>query len=295
MQTFDGAWPALVTPYTADDQINVTVLCELVDYHLAKGVSGFYVCGSTGEGPFQTVAERRLVAETVLARVAGRVPVIVHVGAAAINDAVQLAQHAASAGAAGISSILPPVLYDPRGLVPFFERIAATAPGLPFFPYLYGLSRDAVALMRDLSHIPNLAGTKYTGPNMYELNRIVRLRTEGWTVFSGMDEQAVAGLLYGAAGMIGSTLNIMPGVYREIVAAVRRGEVGRAAELQQRANRVTELLLECGFAGAFREALFLLGFDCGRPRLPNLPLPAAQRAALHAELQARGLAELAAL
>jgi N-acetylneuraminate lyase len=295
VRTFDGSWPALITPYTPDDHINLTVLRDLVDYQLGKGVSGFYICGSTGEGAFQTVDERILVAETVMARAAGRVPVIVHVGAAVINDAVQLAQHAQANGAAGISSILPPVVYNLQGVVPFFERIAGAAPELPFLPYLYGFSRDAVALMRDLAHIPNLAGTKYTGPNMYEMAQIVRFRSEGWTVFSGMDEQAALGLMYGAAGNIGSTLNIMPGVYREIYRSVRGGDTARALDLQRHGNRVIELLIGLGFVGAFRATLCLLGFDCGRPRLPNLPLAEARLQALHAGLEELGFRELAAL
>lgn len=295
MRTFNGFMPALITPYTKNDEINVTLLRELVDYQLGKGVNGFYVCGSTGEGAFQTVAERILVTETVLAQVAGRVPVIVHVGAAVVNDAVRLAQHAQAAGAAGISSILPPVVYNLQGIVPFFERIAAAAPDLPFLPYLFGFSRDAVALMRDLAHIPNLAGTKYTGPNMYEMSQIVRFRSEGWTVFSGMDEQAALGLMYGAAGVIGSTFNFMPGVYREIYASVRSGDHARALELQRRGNRITELMIGNGFVGSFREGMRLLGFDCGQPRLPNLPLPEAKRAALHAGFEEFGFAELAAL
>lgn len=295
MRTFDGFMPALITPYTENDEINVTVLRQLVDYHLGKGVSGFYVCGSTGEGAFQTVAERILVTETVLAQAAGRVPVIVHVGAAVINDAVRLAEHAQAAGAAGISSILPPVVYNLQGVVPFFARIAAAAPDLPFLPYLFGFSRDAVALMRDLAHIPNLAGTKYTGPNMYEMGQIVRFRPEGWTVFSGMDEQAALGLMYGAAGLIGSTLNFMPGVYREIYASVRSGDHAGALALQRRANRITELMISQGFVGAFREGMRVLGFDCGRPRLPNLPLPDEKRAALRAGFAEFGFAELAAL
>lgn len=295
LRTFSGCMPALITPYTPGDQVNVSMLHELVDYLLGKGVNGFYVCGSTGEGAFQTVAERQLVAETVVAQVTGRVPVIVHVGAAVIGDATRLARHAQEIGAAAISSILPPVLYDARGVVPFFERVAAAAPDLPFFPYLFGFTRDAVALMADLAHIPNLAGTKYTGPNMYEMSQVIRFRSEGWTVFSGMDEQAVLGLMYGASGLIGSTLNLMPGVYREIFAGVRTGDAARALELQRRANRVTGLLISFGFAGAFREALGLLGFDCGQPRLPNLPLPDAKRAALHAGLRELGFAELAAL
>lgn len=295
LPTFDGFLPALITPYTKNDEINVTVLRELVDFQLGKGVSGFYVCGSTGEGAFQTVDERILVTETVMAQVAGRVPIIVHVGAAVVNDAVRLAQHAQAIGAAGISSILPPVVYNLQGVAPLFERIAAAAPNLPFLPYLYGFSRDAMALMRDLAHIPNLAGTKYTGPNMYEMGQIVRFRSEGWTVFSGMDEQAALGLMYGAAGLIGSTFNFMPGVYREIYASVRGGDYARALEFQRRGNRITELMISHGFVGSFREGMRLLGFDCGRPRLPNLPLPEEQRAALHAGFAEFGFTELAAL
>ncbi len=193
MRTFEGCWPALLTPYTPQDDINVAVLRALTDYLLARGVSGFYVCGSTGEGPLQTVPERILVAETVLQQVAGRVPVIVHVGAAVLKDARRLAQHAQAAGAAGISSILPPVLYDARGVVPYFEAIAAAAPELPFLSYLFGSTRDAVALMRDLGHIPNLAGTKYTAGAEYVRDEpgFARFRSVGLTVFSGMDEQAV--------------------------------------------------------------------------------------------------------
>ena len=210
-------------------------------------------------------------------------------------EAQRLAQHAQSAGAAGISSILPPVLYDARGIAPYFEAVAAAAPELPFLSYLFGSARDAVALMRDLGHIPNLAGTKYTGPNMYEMSQLARFRSVGWTVFSGMDEQAALGRMYGAAGCIGSTLNIMPGVYREIYASLARNDTAHALDLQQRANRVTGLLLGMSFAGALREALRLLGFECGRPRLPNLAVPEAQLAALHAGLHESGFAELAAL
>ncbi len=295
LRTFDGFWPALITPYTDDDRINVPMVRQLVAYLLAKGVSGFYICGSTGEGPLQNADERILVAETVLDEVAGRIPVIVHVGAAVINDSVRLAEHAQAAGAAGISSILPPVVYDARGIVPFFARVAAAAPELPFMPYLYGYAKDAVALMHELEHIPNLAGTKYTAPNMYEMNTIVGFRSEGWTVFSGMDEQAVLGLMYGAAGMIGSTLNFMPGAYREILEAYRSGDSSCALAMQQRANKVTSLLISMGFAGSFREAMRLLGFDCGAPRLPNLPLPADKRATLHAALAEVDFAAIAAL
>jgi len=89
----------------------------VVDHLLAQGVDGFYLCGSTGEGIYMSVQEREQVAETVLEQVKKRVPVIVHVGAVATRDSVRLARHARQVGAAGVSSILPPVLRDPRGII----------------------------------------------------------------------------------------------------------------------------------------------------------------------------------
>lgn len=295
MTTFNGFWPALLTPYTADDQVNYSVIRDLVDYHLGKRVTGFYICGSTGEGAFQSTDERLKIAETVMERVNGRSQVIVHVGASAINESIRLAKHAASLGAAGISSIVPPVVYNQAGVAPFLEKIASSVPETPFLPYLFGGTRDSIGLMKELAHIPNFVGTKYFGANMYEMSQIVAFRSENWTVFSGMDEQAALGMMYGAHGVIGSTFNFMPGVYRKIVEHAQAGQADQALEYQRRANRVTQIMLEMGFVGCMRAAMSKLGFEVGDPRVPNMPLPVEKRAELFARLEAAGFADLAAL
>lgn len=56
--TFHGAWPALITPATADGEVNCAVLRDLVEYLIGKGIGGLYVCGSTGEGLQLSVEER---------------------------------------------------------------------------------------------------------------------------------------------------------------------------------------------------------------------------------------------
>jgi len=295
MKAFTGTIPALVTPFTRDNQVNVTVVCELVDYLLAKQVNGFYLCGSTGEGAFMSVEERQLVVATVAQRVNGRVPVFVHVGAAAVGDAIRLAHHARAHGAAGISSILPPVLYDQQGVVPYYEAIARAVPELPFFPYLFGGSRDAVALLRDLIHLPNLAGTKYTGPNMYELSHLVALKDDGWTIFAGMDEQLLFAMMFGARANIGSTVNLMSGAFRELHRAFHANDWARALEIQKKLNRPIATWIRFGFQGAFKATFQFLGFDCGDPRTPNLALAATQRDELRAALQADGFFDLAGM
>ena len=286
MFSFSGAWPALVTPFTAEDKVNVVVLRELVEYLLDKRVGGFYVCGGTGEGLFMLPEERKLVTETVVDQVNGRVPVIAHIGSMVVSDAVELAEHAQEVGAAGISSVIPPMFQDGESLYTYFARVGAGAPDLPLLTYIFGGPMDAVALMRRLMEIPTVAGTKYTGPNMYEFREIVELRGDNWSIFSGMDEQCIYAAMQGACGNIGSTLNYMPGIYREVHNSYKKGDIAQGQELQVRANQVTRVLFSFGFFGALKEVMRMLGFDCGKPRLPHLPFAEEKQNDLRAQLEA---------
>lgn len=300
MSMFQGAWPALLTPFTADDQVNVPVLRELTDYLIGKGIGGFYVCGSTGEGVYMTVDERKLVAETVIDQVAGRVPVVVHVGSMVARDAEALACHAQDAGADAIASIIPPQFAQVDSIYDYYQRLGAAAANMPLLTYIFGGPMDAVALMRKLMSIPTVAGSKYTGPNMHEFRMIVDLEGEysgpyQWTVFSGMDEECFFASLFGAHGNIGSTLNYIPGVYREIHAARAAGDMDKGTDLQLRANEVTRILFSFGFMGAMKEVMSLIGFDCEQPRLPARPFDPARRGDLRKQLEAAGFADLAAM
>ncbi|MBN1249777.1 MAG: dihydrodipicolinate synthase family protein [Anaerolineae bacterium] len=296
-----GAWPALLTPATPDGGVDVAMLRQLTNYLLEKGIDGLYVCGSTGEGVFLSVEERRQVVRAVIDAVSGRVPVIVHVGAVASRHAVELARHARDLGADGVASILPPFGRGIAATYLHYETIAEAVPNLPFYPYLFGGQVDAVTLLRELlGRIPNLGGAKYTGSDMAELHALVELSeairpTAAWTIFSGMDEQCVFAAMFGSPANIGSTLNLMPGVYKQLRECYETGDVLQARDLQVRANRVTRVLHQFGFFGALFEGLRSLGIDCGEPRLPNAPLPVERRAEFHDALDAVGFRELAAM
>ena len=107
MLKLTGVMPALLTPFDSQGEVNLTTIRDLVEFHLAAGLTGFYILGSTGEGLLLSEGERRLVAETVVNQVKGRVPVVVHVGALSTREACDLARHAQEAGADGTSSIPP--------------------------------------------------------------------------------------------------------------------------------------------------------------------------------------------
>lgn len=293
---FAGCWPALLTPFRSDDSVNVSVLEGLVEYLIAKGIGGLYVCGSTGEGLYQSVEERKVATSAAITQAKGRVPVIVHVGCVATCHAVELAKHAERAGAAGVSSVLPTLNPAMPEVYTHYEAIAAAVPSLPFMPYLAGAQTDAVSLMAELAkRIPNLAGAKYTGPNMLVLKQLIDMGGGRWTLFSGMDEQCVFAAMLGCQQNIGSTLNFMPGAYREMRCLLSEGKWDEAVQLQDRANRVTLVASSFGYWGALKEMMRLLGFDCGSPRLPALALPDDKKALLRDRLDEVGFFALAGM
>jgi len=296
MGSYHGAWPALLTPVTSSGHVNIEVLRQLVEHLVRKAIGGLYLCGNTGEGLWMSLDERKQVVETVADQLEGRVPFIVHVGSVSTRDAIALARHASEFGAVGVSSILPPLVSGLEAVYLHFRAIADAVPTLQFYPYLYGGQADAVTLMRGLlERIPNIGGAKYTGPNMFELWQLSELEDDNWTIFSGMDEQCLFAAMSGAPANIGSTLNLMPGVYREMRTRYEAGDFDTALELQIKTNRVTRVLLAFGFPGALREAMGMLGFDCGAPRLPHPPLREDHRSALREALLSAGIEDLAAL
>lgn len=265
---FSGAWPALVTPLDLEGKVNTSVIKDLIDYLLGKKIGGFYLCGATGQGIFLSVPERKLVLETVTRHLQYRVPVIVHTGSLVVSDAVELTRHASENGADGISSIIPP-MYNGDSVYPYFEAIANAAQGLPLLPYLYGAGEG---LLQELKQFPNVVGTKYTGPDMDELKRIIDIGEDEWTVFSGMDEHCVFCLILGVSGNVGSSVNILAGAYRRIHECCAAGNYDEGIAIQLKINEVINLLKSYGYPGALKEVLRILGIDCGIPALPGLPV-----------------------
>lgn len=297
MTTLEGTWPALITPFDRRGEVNIAALHNLVSYLLDKGVDGFYVCGSTGEGLTMSVEERQRVAESVLAQVGGRVPVIIHVGAVAVPDAITLAQHAQVFGANAVSSIIPPRYTTLEAVVRYFEALIDAVPGLGVMPYLLSPQVDPLALLHALLKHPTVIGTKYTGADMNLLRQIIDLgRERDWVVMAGMDEHAVYATMSGANGHIGSTLNLMPGAYRRIRTLAEYGEHVEAQRLQERVNAIINLIYSTGrFSAGLKVAMSTLGPDCGDPRLPELPLTDTEKDDLRARLAASDFAELAGM
>ncbi len=286
-----GIIPPLITPFSADGEVDTAVLCELIEFLLDHGVDGFYVCGNTGEGMLLSEAERRLVAETTIKQVRDRVPVVVHVGTLATATAVRLAEHARQVGAYGVASV-PPfyVPVTPKGIEEHYRRLAAAAAIPLYLYYIPGathitLSPGVIAGMLEEGLI---SGIKYTSYDQLGFREIIELCGPDLNVLSGPDEMLLPFLVMGAHGGIGTTYNCMPQLYVDLNKAWLAGDMETARELQYQANRVIVTLRDHGVIPALKSTMRLIGIDPGSPRAPLLPLSPQQEAELKEDLRAVG-------
>ena len=297
MLKLTGVMPALLTPFDSQGEVNLTTIRDLVEFHLAAGLTGFYILGSTGEGLLLSEGERRLVAETVVDQVKGRVPVVVHVGALSTREACDLARHAQEAGADGTSSI-PPFYFrvGAEGVKGHYKQIGA-ASDLPF--YIYNIPATTgvdvtVDIVQDLMvEMPTLRGMKYTSYDFRRMRQIIDLEEGNFNVLSGPDEMMLAAQSMGADGAIGTTYNILPHTAIELYEAYHAGEMATAQALQVRLNSVINLFLQVTSISAVKEIMRLIGFDCGSGRRPFVPLTDQQKGWLKEQLEEVGFFDFA--
>lgn len=288
-----GIIPALITPYTDEGQINELVTRRLVRHLISEGVSGLYVCGSTGESFLQTADERKQLLEIVMDEVGGQVAVLSHVGAMDTATSVQLAQHAAAVGVDAISAVTP--FYYKHGAKEIKRHYLeiATAASLPFIAYhIPGLTgtRNTADFYGELSRSDEVIGVKFTHTDMYDMQQILDLCGEQFLVFNGVDECCIAGLATGACGAIGSTFNIMPNKFVEMYRLFVQGNVAEARRIQFEVNRLMREIDQYDFIAYEKEVLRLQGFEVGNPRKPLQQLSEHQR--LNIESTAKNFAFL---
>jgi N-acetylneuraminate lyase len=294
-----GLISAPYTAFHADGSLDLATIEKQAASFVTNGVTGAFVCGTTGEGVSMTVAERMQVAERWQQVATGSpLRIIVHVGHTTLADACALAAHAEKIGAAGVGC-LAPFFFKPSNagdLALFCAEVAAAAPALPFYyyhiPSMTGVTVPAVDFLRAaVPLIPNLAGVKFTFENLMDFADCTRLDGGRYDIVFGRDEILIAGLALGARGAIGSTYNFMAPIFHEILAAFAQGDLARAQERQAVANTIIHLFIRHGGLAAGKAIMKMIGVDCGPTRLPLRPLGDPEQAQLRRELETAGFFE----
>lgn len=288
---FKGIYPALITPFSDMDTIDVSTLRLVIERCLNQGVDGFYVGGSTGESLLLTDEERMELLELTMKYVNGRAKVIAQVGCIGTARSLALAKHAQSVNVDAISSI-PPIYFNfnENEIAEYYKTLADSV-SVPLFlyhvPALSGVKMDDDIFNRLLEH-PNIEGVKFTAYDSYQLQRLI-VRFPNKTFINGHDELYINNAVIGCDCAIGSTFNIMADQFVQMQHLCEIGDYECAAKIQDRVNSVLEVMIRFGVFQSIKESLRLMGIGNGKCRKPFKPLSSEQSATLKEALNQAGV------
>lgn len=284
-----GLIPATHTPFHEDGTLAPEVVAVQAGYLAACGFDTVFVTGSTGEWALLTEWERLTIYQAWSeAGPAHGLRVVAHVGDNCLESAQRYAAAAASHGFAAVSA-LAPSYFKPAtigDLVDWCAAIARSAPELPFYYYdipgMTGVSFDPEEfLVHAAAKIPNLAGIKFTNPDVDAFRRCLEFGGGRYDIPWGIDERLAEGLAAGAKGAVGSSYNFAPGLYREIIRRHQeRGPCGEVERLQGESRRLIEIMAAAGYFGASKVVMEWLGVPLGPARAPLANPDAEQLAEL---------------
>ena len=276
LNKYQGIFPAFYACYDKAGAVSAEATRALTEYLIGKGVQGLYVGGSSGECIYQSVAERKLVLENVMAVAKGRIVIIAHVACNNTADSMELAAHAESLGVDAIAAIPPIYFHLPdRAMARYWNDISSAAPNTDFIiyniPQLAGVALSS-SLLRTMLENPRVIGVKNSSMPVQDIEM---WRDEGAIVFNGPDEQLLSGLAAGAVGGIGGTYAAMPELYLKIFALTREGKIAEAREIQDACcQMIYKMCSGQGNMYAMIKAIIreMGGPDAGGVRAPLYPL-----------------------
>lgn len=291
-----GVNPALVTPFTKAEEVDEAAFRRLIRRVLPH-VDGLVPCGTTGEFPYLSVAEQKRLVEIAVEEAAGK-PVIAGTGAAGTRQAVELARNAQAAGATACLVVTPYFLHpSPKGIYQHFYDIA-TAVDIPIILYNIPQVVDAYLprrVVQDLADIPSVVGLKDSSGNLTYTMEILEYAGDRINVLIGHDEVVLPALAGGCAGMILASAQVYPEVWQRVLAAVCRGDLEEARQLQRSVQKLSRIFCRYGGGVPVKAALNMMGVKVGRPRRPLKSVGGAllheDRAEIQLELEKLGKIE----
>jgi 4-hydroxy-tetrahydrodipicolinate synthase len=233
---FTGVGTALVTPFTRTGALDEAAVRRLVRRQVDAGVHFLCPCGTTGENPTLSEAERLRIAEIVTDEATG-VPMLAGAGGYDTKEVIHLAGEMAKRGAAGLLSVTP--YYNKptqEGLYQHYKAIAESTP-LPIVVYNVpgrtGVNVEVATLVR-LAAIPNIVGVKEASGNVTQMCEICRAVPSDFIVLSGDDALTLPLMAVGGRGIISVASNEIPAEMVQMVEAAERNDFAAARKMHAR-------------------------------------------------------------
>lgn len=284
---FEGCGTAIITPFN-EKGVNYEELEKLIEYQIMGETDAIIVCGTTGESATMDNEEKKKVIKFTVDTVAHRIPVIAGTGSNNTKSAIELSKYADFIGVDGLLIVTP--YYNKTtqdGLIEHYSAIAKET-DLPIIlynvPSRTGVNIEPSTCLK-LSAIKNIVAVKEASGNISQIAKIASLCGNNLNIYSGNDDQIIPILSLGGIGVISVMANILPKEIHDMTNLYFNGDIEKAKEKQIKAiPLITALFAEVNPI-PIKEALNMIGFDVGVPRLPLVKLTDKTKEKLRKELE----------
>lgn len=277
---WEGVYPALLTPFTADDQVDLPLFEKNLHAQLDAGVHGFIIGGSLGEASTLLHEEKMALLESALTVCEGSVPVLVNIAEQGTKAAIAVARDAEANDADGLM-LLPPMRYpaDARETVTFFKTIAQET-SLPVMiynnPYDYKIM-TTVAMFEEMAELPNIQAVKESTRDLTNITRMRNAFGDRFKLMGGVDTLALEALLLGCDGWVGGLVDAFPQETVAIYDLAKAGQVAEALEIYRWFMPLLELDIHPKLVQYIKLAAQATGIGSEHVRAPRLPLIGPER------------------
>ncbi|MBM3457852.1 MAG: dihydrodipicolinate synthase family protein [Armatimonadetes bacterium] len=277
---WQGVFPAVTTQFKQDQTLDLEATARHIEALLQSGVSGIVMLGSLGENTSLEPEEKRLIVRTAIETSRGRVPVLSGVSECSTALACRYARDLETMGADGLM-LLPAMVYkaDSRETMSHFRTVAAST-WLPILcynnPIAYGVDITP-EMFAELADVPNLVAIKESSANTCRITDIQNLVGDRYTIFAGLDDLALEGILLGARGWITGLGLAFPRENQAMWDLAVAGQWQAARDIYRWYMPLLHLDTHVKFVQYIKLAIQECGMGAEWVRAPRLPLVGAER------------------
>ena len=283
-----GVMPALTTPMTANDQIDLDLFEKQVDRQILAGATGVIIGGSLGEASVLTIPEKEQLIHAACSVTAGKIPVLLNIAEGNTAAAIEQIQQAEKWGANGFM-LLPPMRYrsDDWETVAYFTTLAR-ATSLPVMIYNNPVDYKinvTLDMLEELASCSNIGAIKESTRDVTNVTRLINRFGDRFSILCGVDTLALEELVTGAKGWVAGLVCAFPEETMAIYAMVKAGRIQEALTIYRWFMPLLELDIHPKLVQYIKLAGQLSGYGTEWVRAPRLVLEGEERIAISQVIQ----------
>lgn len=288
---FEGIFPAAITPFDENEDIDESKLTEFLDFLIDRGVHGIYLLGTNGEAPLLDIEEKKKVIDISIEHVNGKVPIVAGTMCNSTKKTIEVASWAEKKGADAVHIVIPYYFPSPHKVVlNHFERISKEI-DLPIFVYSIPQRTGNELTMRTLkalSDIDNVVALKDSSGDIEFFYRCLH-EIDELCLFGGNDSLINTYLTLGGDGSVTAVGNAFPELVSSIYDQHIEGKIEDVSLAQDKVLKIKNMLRKGPYLSGIKAALKVRGYDFGEVRKPLKPYSDYQMKELKKSLDDLGL------